>query len=92
MQPEELPHAGFEVMKVESPQTFFGIMDKEHRPGPALDPVDKERLRRHQVGHRDCPLSWRGRPLSLSPDRPSRGVEPHRLATVAMPPLWQGLR
>ena len=81
MQPQELPHSGFEVMKVENPQTLFGIMDKQHRPDRALNRVDKERLRRHRY----YPLNWGG--LSLSPHRPSIGVAPHKRATAAMPPL-----
>jgi hypothetical protein len=42
MQPQEIPHACFEVMKIESSQTLFGIVNKKHRSDRAFEPVDKE--------------------------------------------------
>ena len=38
-------HAYFEVMKIESSQTLFGIVNKKHRSDRAFELVDKQRSR-----------------------------------------------
>ena len=55
MQPEKTPHARLEVMKVQSANMSFAIMDEKQCSDRALEAICVQGLRRYWGSHRHSP-------------------------------------
>ena len=55
MQPEKTPHTRLEVMKVQSANMSFAIMDEKQGSDRALETICVQDLPRSWAGHRHCP-------------------------------------